>query len=125
MIPEIKVFFRTIDPKALSLFTRRFLEKEMEAHGIKEVAVTELLSILRDQPGIYDPSEKKIVLDPTYPVDEMMRRLKTCCDLDLTVDEAWAFVFWHEASHADPNKSQAECDRYARERIIQHREGNR
>jgi hypothetical protein len=124
---EIKFFFRKINPKALSLFTERFLRKEMEAHGIEEVAVSELLSILRGQPMVYIPKEKKIVIDPTYPVDEMIKRLNRengCSDLNLSADESWGYIFFHECCHAmDTTKSEYQCNSYARERIILWRKG--
>lgn len=123
---EIKLVFRKIDPKALSLFTRRFLEKEMAAHNIREVAVSELLWVLKGQPMVFIPSEKKIVVDPSYPVDEMRRRLEIgngCADLDLTIDECWGFIFFHECAHVDLAKSEWQCNEYARKRLLQWREG--
>jgi hypothetical protein len=128
---EIKCFFREIDPRAEKLFTRRFLQKEMELHDIRVVRMSQVLLLLRNQPMIYDPEERKILIDIDVDWEEARDRLnggdhsqrEYAAGLDLNVDEAMGFIFFHECCHSDPTKSETQCDRYARERIIQHREG--
>jgi hypothetical protein len=125
-LPEIKLFIREIDPRAEKLFTRQFLEREMKRHDIKAVKMSHFLWTLRKgQPMIFDPEERTIWIAIDAPWEEVRQRLnrENAAGLDLSSeDEAAGFVFFHEAAHTDPLKSEYECDRYAAERIRQWRE---
>jgi hypothetical protein len=119
-----------IDLRALELFTRQFLEGEMKEHNIKAVEINNFLFLLRKQPMCFDPSERKILIDLTIPPEELKRRMNHGDgsyrlyghNMDLDLDECWAFCWFHEMAHADGTEAEHDCDFYARKKIREYRD---
>lgn len=129
-----------IDPAVLSLFSKEFLEIEMQRHGIREIKESWYICHLKDNPMVALPESeyKTIYIDINTDWEAARRRLNWPGGNILSYEtrsyatplileneeEARLFVFFHEAKHIeDPEAAEWQCDAYSRTRILEHRKG--
>jgi hypothetical protein len=144
-----------IDPRIEALFPGRdWLEKEMTLHGVEafqsSIATVGVkgfserfeidLCAQTNSPMITLPKFKVIYLDLLADWEIVRKRLnwpqgdilKIQCRyysypvILQTEQEARLFIFWHECRHIqDPTLPEWQCDKYARDRILERRKNER
>jgi len=112
-----------IDPEVLKLFPTGFLEKELiRFPNVKGIRVNHFYHSLKNCFGYCCPEDGVIVLDPTVAPEIIAASTnKNHPELNLTEEEAWPWIFFHECYHSEKGAGEWSADNYAIKRIIELR----
>jgi len=112
-----------IDPEILKLFPAGFLENELRAFpNVREIKANHFNYSLRNSFGYFCPEEFLIVLDPSVPPSLIAASTnKKHPELNLTKEEAFLWIFFHECYHSEKGAGEWSADNYAIKRIIELR----
>jgi hypothetical protein len=112
-----------IDPEIEKLFPRGFLESELKKYpNVKEIKANHFNYSLRNSFGYFCPEEFLIVLDPSVPPSLIAASTnKKHPELNLTKEEAFPWIFFHECYHSERGAGEWSADDYSIKRILQLR----
>ncbi|MGA2463330.1 MAG: hypothetical protein ABSH06_03125 [Thermodesulfobacteriota bacterium] len=96
----------------------------MKRHNVRSIKIDQTLWVKRKTPGIFFVRERVIGIDPSSPVDVVLKRLneEEAWGLGLMENEMWGFILLHELAHSDGLGSEWACNNFAKRKIREYRE---
>jgi len=112
-----------IDPETEKLFPRGFLESELKKYpNVKEIKANHFNYSLRNSFGYFCPEDGLIVLDPSVPPEIIAANTnRNHPELNLTEEEAFPWILWHELWHSEFGQGEWSADNFSNGKILERR----
>lgn len=112
-----------IDPEIEKFFPPNFLEKELlHFPEVKEIKANRFFYAVRNCFGSFLPEDGTMILDTSVsPKIIAASTNRNHPDFNLTENEAWIFMFFHEAFHSMKGAGEWSADNFSIKKIMERR----